>query len=180
MVANATSRRQGSAFRNVLTRYVPSLFKSEKDSSRPLLITGTEGMVVTFAKCCRPIPGDPILGFVSTGRGIVVHTESCKNVAEYRKKPDKWIDVRWEPSASGEFPVDIKLEVVNQRGVLATVAATIADLGSNIDNVSIEDKDGRYSTMTFTIEVNNRQHLANIMRRLRSIDLVARINRVKR
>jgi guanosine-3',5'-bis(diphosphate) 3'-pyrophosphohydrolase len=167
------------AFRNVLTRYVPALFRSEKESNRPLLISGTEGMVVSFAKCCRPIPGDPILGFVTTGRGIVVHTESCKNVVEFRKRPDKWIDVRWEPNTKGQFPVDIRVEVINQRGVLATVAATIAEMGSNIDNVSIEERDGRYSTITFTIEVKNRQHLANIMRRVRSLEQVARMTRTK-
>ncbi len=134
---------------------------------------------MNFAKCCRPIPGDPVLGFITTGRGVVVHTESCKNVIEFRKTPEKWIDVRWEPDTKGEFPVDIRVEVINQRGVLATAAATIAGLGANIDNVNIEERDGKYSTMTFTIEVNNRKHLANIMRQLRSLEQVAKIYRVK-
>jgi len=171
--------RHPSTIRNVFNRYVPSFLKGDKTTSRPLLITGTEGMVMKFAKCCRPIPGDPVLGFISTGRGIVVHTESCKNVVEFRKTPEKWIDVRWESDAVGDFPVDIRVEVINKRGVLATAAATIADMGANIDNVNIEDHDGKYSTITFTIEVNNRKHLANIMRQLRSLDQVAKIYRVK-
>jgi len=171
--------RHPSTIRNVFNRYVPSFLRGDKTTSRPLLITGTEGMVMKFAKCCRPIPGDPVLGFITTGRGIVVHTESCKNVVEFRKTPEKWIDVRWEPDAEGDFPVDIRVEVINQRGVLATAAATIADMGANIDNVNIEDHDGKYSTITFTIEVNNRKHLANIMRQLRSLDQVAKIYRVK-
>lgn len=165
--------------RHVLDRYVPSFLKSEKKASRPLLITGTEGMVMSFARCCRPIPGDPVLGFVTKGRGIVVHTESCKNVVEFRKTPEKWIDVRWEPETKGDFPVDIRVYVINQRGVLATAAATIADMNSNIINVNIGEREGKYSTLTFTIEVVDRKHLANIMRRLRSLEQVARISRVK-
>lgn len=165
--------------KNVLTRYVPGLFKTGKDSTRPLLITGTEGMVVNYAKCCRPIPGDPIIGVVTAERGIVVHTESCKNAVELRKRPDKWIDVQWAPDAKGEFSVDIRLEVVNKRGVLAVLAAEIAEMDANIDNVNITERDGKYSTVSFTIEVQNRVHLANIMRRLRKLEPVARINRGK-
>jgi len=165
--------------KNVLTRYVPGLFKGGKESDAPLLITGTEGMVVNFAKCCRPIPGDPIIGVVTTERGIVVHTESCKNAVEFRKRPDKWIDVQWAPEAKGEFSVDIRLEVINKRGVLATLAAEIADMDANIDNVNITERDGKYSTVSFTLEVQNRVHLANIMRRLRKLEIVARINRGK-
>jgi (p)ppGpp synthase/HD superfamily hydrolase len=137
-------------------------------------------MVVNFAKCCRPIPGDPILGVVTAERGIVVHTESCKNVVEFRKRPEKWIDVQWAPDAKGVFPVDIRVEVINKRGVLATIAAVIADMEGNIDAVDIAERDGKYSTISFTIEVQNRIHLANIMRRLRKMEVVARINRGKR
>ncbi len=165
--------------KNVLTRYVPALFKGGKEPHRPLLITGTEGMVVNYAKCCRPIPGDPIIGVVTTERGIVVHTESCKNAVEFRKRPDKWIDVQWAPEAKGEFSVDIRLEVINKRGVLAILAAEIADMDANIDNVNITERDGKYSTVSFTIEVQDRVHLANIMRRLRKLEPVARINRGK-
>jgi RelA/SpoT family (p)ppGpp synthetase len=148
-------------------------------SSHPLAIKGTEGMVVTFAKCCRPIPGDPILGFVSAGRGIVIHTESCNNVAEFRKRPEKWIDVEWAPNVAGEFPVEIRVEVANQRGVLAIVAAAIADLDANVENVGVEEHDGMYTAITFTLAVRNRIHLAKILRRLRSIPVVVRITRTK-
>jgi GTP diphosphokinase / guanosine-3',5'-bis(diphosphate) 3'-diphosphatase len=146
----------------------------------PLAIKGTEGAVVTFAKCCRPIPGDPILGFVTSGRGIVIHTEDCKNVAEYRNRPEKWIDVEWEAGVEGEFPIDIKLLVTNQRGVLAKVAATLSDMEANIENVSIEERDGIHSTLTFTVSVRNRRHLARVMRSLRSMEMVVRIYRLKK
>jgi len=149
-------------------------------SHAPLLIKGTEGMVVSFAKCCRPIPGDPIIGFVSAGRGIVIHTQYCRNVADYRNQPEKWVDVEWEQDVEGEYPTDIRIEVANQKGVLATVASIIAEMGSNIENVAIEERDGMNTSMLFTITVYDRKHLARIMRRLRHIRLVLRISRVGR
>ncbi len=147
---------------------------------RPIAIKGTEGAVVTFAKCCRPIPGDTILGFVSAGRGIVIHTQGCTNVAEYRNKPEKWIDVEWEENVEGDFPVELRLLVQNQRGVLATIAASIAEMESNIENVNIEERDGMHSSLRLTVSVRNRKHLARIMRHLRHLDKVQRIHRSNR
>lgn len=148
-------------------------------SGAPLAIRGTEGMVVSFAKCCRPIPGDRIAGFVSAGRGIIIHTETCKTIADYRNRPEKWVDVEWERDVSGEFSVELRVDVANQRGVLATVAAAIADMGSNIENVGIEERDGLNSTLAFTVTVHDRLHLARVMRRIRHIPLVLRISRTK-
>ncbi len=145
----------------------------------PLTIKGTEGLVVTFARCCKPIPGDPILGFITAGRGIVIHNESCKNVAEFRDKPEKWVDVQWEKDVTGVFPVDIRVDVANRPGVLATVAAAIAEAGANIENVSILERDGQFTAITFTISVHNRKHLANIMRRVKSVESVVKINRTR-
>ncbi|KPK40665.1 MAG: (p)ppGpp synthetase [Gammaproteobacteria bacterium SG8_47] len=152
---------------------------SAGSDKRPLIIKGTEGTVVTFAKCCRPIPGDPILGFMSTGRGIVIHTESCKNVAEYRDRPERWLDLQWEDHIEADFVVEIRMLVVNRRGVLATVAAALSEMEANIENVHMEERDGMYTTMTFAIAVHDRQHLARIMRRLRSLEMVMRINRTR-
>ena len=147
--------------------------------STPLIIKGTEGMVVNFAKCCRPIPGDRIVGFVSAGRGIVIHAENCKNIADFRNRPDKWVDVDWEREVKGEFSAELRVEVANQRGVLATVAAAIADMGSNIENVAIEERDGLNTSIAFTVTVHDRKHLARVMRRIRHIPLVLRISRAK-
>ena len=172
-------RRKPYAITSVLTRYMPTWLGGDKSSPRPLAIKGTEGMVVTYAKCCRPIPGDAIQGFVSTGRGIVIHTESCKNVAEFRNRPEKWIEVQWESDVKGEFNVEIRVEVINRRGVLATVAATISAMDANINNVNIETRDGKYSSINFIIGVRDRVHLAKVMRQIRSLDMVSRISRVK-
>jgi GTP pyrophosphokinase/guanosine-3',5'-bis(diphosphate) 3'-pyrophosphohydrolase len=156
------------------------LFK--RKPSRPgkgaaLAIRGTEGVVVTYARCCRPIPGDPILGFLSAGRGITVHTEDCPNVAKFRKHPEQWIDVHWADEIDAVFPVSIRVEVRNRRGVLASVASTIAEQEANIDTVNFDDRDGHYTSMDFTVEVRDRAHLARIMRRIRSLEAVVRINR---
>ena len=150
-----------------------------KAPPRALSIKGTEGMVLTYAKCCHPIPGDRIVGFVSAGRGIVIHGASCKNIAEYRHHPEKLIDVQWEAKPEGEYTAEIRVEVANQRGVLATIAAAIAEMGSNIENVDIEERDGMTSSLIFTITVHDRVHLARLMRRIRSIQLVMRIYRTK-
>jgi len=148
-------------------------------SAAVLAIRGTEGVVVTYARCCRPIPGDPILGFLSAGRGITVHTTDCPNVAKFRKHPEQWVDVHWEEQIEGVFPVNIRVEAKNRRGVLAQVAAVIAEFDANIDTVNIEERDGLNTTMDFTIEVRDRVHLANIMRRLRSLEAVIRLSRMK-
>ncbi len=150
-----------------------------KPPAAQLAIKGTEGMVVNFGKCCRPIPGDPIQGFVSAGRGVVIHTQNCKNVAEHLKQPEKLVDVEWGNQVEGEFPVEIRVLVDNQRGVLATVAAAISDTGANIVNVAIEDRDGLYCAITFLIDVADRQHLAQVMRRVRPIRFVNRIYRTR-
>lgn len=151
----------------------------EQSSGRPLSIKGTEGAVVSFAKCCLPIPGDDIIGFISAGKGIVVHSRACKNLSEYKSKPEKWVDVEWEQDLNRDFTTYIRLLVKNQRGVLATIASIVSDLDSNILNVDIEERDGIHSSMTLTVEVKDRQHLARIMRRLKTITMVDRIHRVR-
>ena len=157
--------------------------QTNKFLSKPLgtiTIRGSEGMAVQFAQCCRPIPGDPILGFINKDKGLVIHTHDCPAIRKFRVDPDKWLDVEWDPDTKRLFKVNLKLAVANQRGMLAKIAAGIADAGSNIDNVSMEESDdSAYTNMNFTVQVENRLHLADLMRRLRKIPDVVRINRVK-
>jgi GTP diphosphokinase / guanosine-3',5'-bis(diphosphate) 3'-diphosphatase len=146
----------------------------------PVIIRGSEGMALQFAKCCHPIPGDPIIGFIKTGRGMIIHTHDCPVVVKTRKDPEKWLDVEWAPDTKKLFSVNIKLVVSNQTGVLAKVAAEIAENGSNIENVSLEPGDSSaYTDIHFTLQVSNRLHLAQIMRGLRRHQEVIRINRLK-
>lgn len=145
-----------------------------------ITIRGTEGMAVQFAQCCRPIPGDPILGFINKDKGLVIHTHDCPSVLKFKLDPDKWLDVEWEPESSRLFKTNLNLTVANQPGMLAKIASGIADAGSNIDNVSLEEADGSaYANLYFTVQVKNRVHLAELMRSLRKIPDVVRINRTK-
>jgi GTP pyrophosphokinase/guanosine-3',5'-bis(diphosphate) 3'-pyrophosphohydrolase len=142
------------------------------------LIAGTEGMVVSFGKCCNPIPGDPIHGYVSAGRGVIVHQLSCKNISNQREQEEKWLDVAWSSDISEHFPVDIVVNAKNQRGALATIAVAISEADSNIDNIAVDERDSEYSDLRLTIEVSDRKHLARVIRRLRRIDMVERIRRI--
>jgi guanosine-3',5'-bis(diphosphate) 3'-pyrophosphohydrolase len=156
----------------------PSRENDEK-SMRPLVIKGTEGMVMHFAKCCRPIPGDTVVGLMTAGRGMVIHTSTCRNLREHRHPPENFIDVQWEPGIEEEYPVEIAVLVADRRGVLATVAAAIGNADSNIENVAMEERDGLTNTLRFTISVHSRQHLARVMRRVRNIPSVMRISRTR-
>ncbi|TSA15412.1 MAG: bifunctional (p)ppGpp synthetase/guanosine-3',5'-bis(diphosphate) 3'-pyrophosphohydrolase [Betaproteobacteria bacterium] len=145
----------------------------------PIVIRGSEGMAVQFAKCCHPIPGDTIIGSIRKGQGILVHTHDCPTAAKSRADPDKWLDVEWASDPTRMFDVGIHVTVVNQRGVLAKVAGAIAADGANIDNVNMDEDRGAYTDMHFTLQVTDRQHLARIKRGLRRIPEVVRIARVR-
>jgi len=145
-----------------------------------VIIHGSEGMTVQFSKCCHPIPGDRIVGLMSKGQGMAIHTHDCALLAKMHYDPDRLLDVEWDSESRKLHDVNIRVVVANQRGVLAQVAANIADAESNIQNVAVEPQDGgKYATMQFTLQVLNRQHLARIMRELRRIPEVARITRVR-
>jgi len=152
---------------------------AEKAPRSPLIIKGAQGMVVSLAKCCKPIPGDPIVGFFNPGKGIVVHTGDCKNIIDLRKKQFTGLDVEWDKQVSGDFSVEIRLELFNKLGTLAKVASTISKMNANIENVQITNQDTELSTDHITLAVKDRGHLANIMRELRKLSVVLKIARVK-
>jgi GTP diphosphokinase / guanosine-3',5'-bis(diphosphate) 3'-diphosphatase len=143
----------------------------------PLAIAGTEGLLVTYARCCFPIPHDPIFAFLSAGRGVVIHRENCVNVEDYRKHPEKWLPVTWQTTPDREFSSEIRVYVVNRTGVLAAVAAAIASTETNIDHVSIDEQDSDASVLTFELRVHDRKHLARIVRVIRRMPDVTRVTR---
>jgi GTP pyrophosphokinase len=149
---------------------------NETAANPVITIQGTEGMAVQFAKCCRPIPGDPIIGVIKSGQGLMVHTHDCPILRKGRSSGEQWLDVVWDKNITRPFDVGLKLVVANQRGVLAKVAAAIAEAESNIENVNFTNE-GEYTALHFTLQVNNRLHLANIIRSLRKIPEVMRIIR---
>jgi guanosine-3',5'-bis(diphosphate) 3'-pyrophosphohydrolase len=143
----------------------------------PLMIAGTEGLLVTYARCCFPIPNDPIMAYLSAGRGVMIHRQNCGNLAEYRKQPDKWLSVAWEATRGRLFSSEIQLEINNRVGVLAAVASSIAGTETNIDQVSLEERDVNSSSLKFQVQVRDRKHLARVIRTVRRMPDVQRVAR---
>jgi guanosine-3',5'-bis(diphosphate) 3'-pyrophosphohydrolase len=143
----------------------------------PLMIAGTEGLLVTYARCCFPIPNDPIMAYLSAGRGVMIHRQKCGNLAEYRKQPDKWLSVAWEGTHGRLFSSEIQLEINNRVGVLAAVASSIAGTETNIDQVSLEERDVNSSSLKFQIQVRDRKHLARVIKTIRGMPDVLRVFR---
>ncbi len=143
-----------------------------------ILITGHERGIITFANCCMPIPGDEIMGYHTTGKGIVVHRLDCPNVADYRKSPERWIAIGWDRNVSGDFHSALMVEVENRPGVLAQVAAAIAQADSNIDGVEYLERDSNIASIRFAIEVRDRKHIAGVIRRVRRLAVVYGVQRL--
>jgi guanosine-3',5'-bis(diphosphate) 3'-pyrophosphohydrolase len=148
------------------------------ESVDSLKIRGTEGMVVSFAKCCGPIPGDPVVAIFSPGRGLVVHHHDCPNLGDFRRQGQSWLDVQWAPDVDSEFSTTLRIDAGNQRGMLATIASVISDEGSNIEDVRSEERDGLSMSLRFVVSVRHRKHLASIIRRIKAVPFVLRVNRV--
>ena len=144
---------------------------------KPLEIAGTEGLLVTYAGCCRPIPGDGVIGFMSSGRGVIIHRDNCHNVAAFRKQPTKWIPVDWRQGISGEFQSEIRVRTLNRVGLLAEVAGRISATFSNIHHVNVETDDDESTTLLFRLNVRDRRHLAQVMRSIRTNPGVIRVAR---
>jgi len=149
-------------------------------STRGIAIRGTEGLVVTYARCCRPLPGDTIVGHLSAGRGIVIHRDTCNNVlAELRDNPDKCMSLRWSEKVDREFPSELRIELDNQRGLLAEIARQVTDYGANIEGITMQEKGSRHNVMQIALQVRDRIQLARIIKRIRIISGVEKITRVR-
>jgi guanosine-3',5'-bis(diphosphate) 3'-pyrophosphohydrolase len=152
---------------------------SRVNKQTSLTIRGSEGMVMTYAQCCYPIPGDPIVAHISSGRGMVIHTETCNNIGEFRNSPEKIVPVRWDPDVDGEFAVELRVEIENERGIIAKLATAITSKEANIERISTVERDARFSIVNLLLNVRNRIHLARVMKHIRLIKPVSRVARVK-
>lgn len=178
----------GKRLANLVSKQIHDLVLGKEDSStlkntlennaEPLVISGTEGMAINYAGCCHPIPGDDIIGFISAEKGLVIHRQECANVKQFKNHPEKWLDVSWEDNITQTFEVELQLEVRNTRGALATIASNIAEMKTDIDRVRSEDKDETYSLMNIVIHVRTRKHLADVMRKLKHLPIVEKIQRL--
>jgi GTP diphosphokinase / guanosine-3',5'-bis(diphosphate) 3'-diphosphatase len=142
-----------------------------------MAIAGTEGLLVTYARCCFPIPNDPVIAFLSSGRGVVVHRETCVNVEDYRKHPEKWLPVTWQATPDRVFSSQIRVDVPNRMGILAAVAAAIAATETNIERVSVEERESESSVLEFELRVHDRAQLATVIRTIRRMPDVLRVTR---
>ena len=145
----------------------------------PLAIRGTEGLVLSYAKCCTPIPGDPIVGHLSAGKGMVVHLDTCRNIAEFRHNPDKCIQLSWAKDVTGEFNVELRIELEHQRGLIALLAGSVNAADGNIEKIGMDERDGRVSVVQLVVSVHDRVHLARVIKKLRAIKGVTRITRLR-
>lgn len=152
---------------------------SKPEQQESLAIRGSEGMVMNYAKCCHPIPGDPIVGHISSGRGMVIHTDDCNNITEIRDNPEKCVAVSWDPNVEGEFSVELRVELENLRGIIATLATTITGAEANIEKISTVERDAHFIIVNLSLNVRNRVHLAHVMKRVRLIKAVTSVTRVK-
>lgn len=152
---------------------MPEGFKS------PIMIDASEGLVINYARCCHPIPGDPILGHLSPGKGLVVHREACNNLNEIRTNVEKCMPLNWSPKVKGDFPVEFKVELVSERGIIATLASRIAECEATIHQISIKERDSHSGIVDLVIDVKGRVHLAKVMRRIRGLSQVQRVYRIK-
>ncbi|MCR6686370.1 bifunctional (p)ppGpp synthetase/guanosine-3',5'-bis(diphosphate) 3'-pyrophosphohydrolase [Pseudoxanthomonas sp.] len=148
-----------------------------KHSQEKILINGTEGGVVSFANCCQPIPGDEIMGYHTAGKGVVVHRLDCPNLAEFRKSPERWVPIDWDPNVTGDYDTSLIVDVENHTGVLAQLAAAVAQSHSNIERVDYLDRDVNAAQLRFAIQVRDRTHLAEVIRRLRRLNVVQGVRR---
>ena len=160
------------------------LLSSEGDAAAtnaegPLAIRGTEGLVLSYAKCCTPIPGDPIVGHLSAGKGMVVHLESCRNISEIRNNPEKCIQLSWAKDVTGEFNVELRVELEHQRGLIALLATSVNAADGIIEKISMDERDGRVSVVQLVVSVHDRVHLARVIKKLRALKGVVRITRVR-
>ena len=169
----------GDRLAPLTARFLAQDFQKQVTSKQASLeIQGTEGMVMKYGVCCHPIPGDDVMGYMSSGRGVVIHRNNCRNLKTFRKHPTKWLSVSWTNRIDREFSSQIHVETDNKTGVLAEVASTIADSGSNIESVTVSGHEV-HSELIFTLSVTDRIHLANIIRNIRKMKSVHRISREK-
>jgi RelA/SpoT family (p)ppGpp synthetase len=151
--------------------------RPESGPPPPLAIAGTEGLVVSYARCCFPIPFDAIVAYLSSGRGVVIHRENCSNVAAFSKQPDKWIPAVWHKEQHRLFSAGLIVEAANRMGILAQVATRIAAEQSNIIHVNVDSSQGEHSTILFEVQVRDRAHLARLIRAIREMPDVMKVER---
>jgi len=163
---------------NVAQTIAPDILVAGQDDTPPITIDRADGVLISFARCCWPIPGDNIVGHLSTDKGIVVHRDTCANINDLRGKKENIANTHWAETIKGEFLVEIRVEVVTERGIIASLATRLARSGTSIERIQVDERDEEHSVIKLTVAVENRVHLANVMRSVRTMQPVERVYRV--
>jgi GTP pyrophosphokinase len=142
-------------------------------------IRGTEGLLVRFANCCKPIPGDPVVGVMDSGKGLVIHSDSCSRLPESGEARANLTQLKWAKDIADEFSVELRVELERQRGVIAELANAVAMANGNIERINVEEQNAKLGVVSLVVHVHGRRHLARVMRRIRNIKAVTHINRVR-
>ncbi|SDL55690.1 GTP pyrophosphokinase [Franzmannia pantelleriensis] len=171
-MAYAVARRLAEALQDA-----PEARGQRSDTHGPIMISGAEGMVINFARCCHPLPGDPVIGHTSVGKGIVVHRAECRNLDDLRSDPEKLFALEWSENQEADFPVALRIQVESRRGLVAELAGLVTDADANIERIGIEERDARLSIVNLTLAVRDRVHLARIIKRIRNLPHVGKIQR---
>src|SRR5690554_1134505 len=161
---------------------VPETKRKPADSrgvNSPVLIDSAEGLLLSYARCCHPIPGDPIMDHISPGRGLVVHIEGCNNLNDIRSNPEKCIPLTWSPAVDGEFLTEVRVEVAAERGIIAILASRVTEQNATIEQIRVNERDAHTNIVSLALKVKNRIHLANIMRRIRALKSVQKVSRIR-
>ena len=151
----------------------------EDQDHSPVTIQGTEGLLVRFASCCKPIPGDPVVGVMDSGNGMIIHSDTCSKLPDDDEGRARLTHLKWAKDITDEFSVELRVELERQRGVIAEVANAVAMADGNIERISVEDQNAKFGIVSLIIHVNGRRHLARVMRRIRNIRAVSSISRVR-
>ena len=150
------------------------------ESGGPVMVRGGEGLVINYGRCCGPVPGDAIVGHMTPGKGFVVHIATCPNMAEIRRRRGgrDIIPAHWATTKNSEFLTTLRIEVNRKKGIIAELAATIADTDVGVENIHVEERNAKLTSVIVRMSVHDRQHLARVIRRLRNITSVLSISRV--
>jgi len=158
---------------------LPEAEANLNNSTSPIAIDSSDSLLISFARCCRPIPGDPIVAHLSTGKGVVVHRELCKNVSDLRSKKENLSDISWSSDVQGEFFTRVRVEVKSERGIIASLATRIANTGTSLEGIQVDERDAEHSVINLTVAVSSRVHLATVMRSIRNMRSVTGVSRPK-
>jgi RelA/SpoT family (p)ppGpp synthetase len=165
--------------RQLLSDAVQEIAETETVDSEEekVMIKGTEGMNLSFAHCCHPIPGDPIIGLPGVGSGLIVHSEGCKKMMNLSNNKAQ-VHLSWVKEITDEFTVELQVELERQRGIIAELAAAITRAEGNIERIGVTEQNAKLSVVSVVLHVQGRRHLAKVMRRIRSIKAVLKLNRI--